>query len=93
MAELKGLVGTPLGKTSKDKEKREILNCEKCIICQVDNPSTPLRSTENGRKRILDAAEIHEDVVEKRLKLLKGRRICSSYEQSLLQNIHYEKNR
>ena len=72
MVELIGLVGTPLGKTSKDKEKRERLNCEKCIICQVDNPSTPLRSTENGRKRILDAAEIHEDVVEKRLKLLKG---------------------
>ena len=72
MAKLKGLVGTPLGKTSKDKEICERLNCEKCIICQVDNPSTPLRSTRNGRKRILDAAEIRKDIVEKRLKLLKG---------------------
>ena len=72
MAELNRLVGTPLRKTSKDKKTSERLNCEKCIICQVDNPSTPLRSTENGRKRILDAAEIREDIVEKRLKLLKG---------------------
>ena len=71
MAELKGLVGTPLGKTSKDKEKCERLNSEKCVICQVDNPATPPRSTENGRKRILDADEIREDLVEKRLKLLK----------------------
>ena len=38
----------------------------------MDNLSTLLRSTENGRKRILDAAEICEDIVEKRLKLLKG---------------------
>ena len=38
----------------------------------MDNPSTPLRSTENGRKRIIDAAEMREDIVEKRLKLQKG---------------------
>ena len=75
MAELKGLVGTPLGKTSKDKEICKRLNCEKCVICQVDNPSTPLRTTENGRKRILDAVKIREDIVEKRLKLLKEKNL------------------
>ena len=58
-----------MGKTSKDKEICERMNCEKCIICQMDNPKV---DREWKKKRILDAAEIREDIVEKRLKLLKG---------------------
>lgn len=42
---------------------------EKCIICQTSTVD-PTTSTEHGRKRICEAADIRKDTVAKRLKLL-----------------------
>ena len=42
----------------------------RCIICQKHSKQR-LVSTDNGRKRILEASEIRKDVVYKRIKLLK----------------------
>ena len=43
----------------------------KCIICQTNSDDKTL-STTNGRKRILEASEVHCDHVFKRLKLVEG---------------------
>ena len=43
---------------------------KRCIICQKLTPE-PTTSTENGRKRVRDAASIREDVVSKRLKVIQ----------------------
>lgn len=41
----------------------------KCVICQINTNET-VTSSENGQKRIRDAAEIRNDHVQKRLKLM-----------------------
>lgn len=41
----------------------------KCVICQINTNET-VTSSENGQKRIRDAAEIRKDDVQKRLKLM-----------------------
>lgn len=44
----------------------------KCIICQTVSP-VAITSTENGRKRILEAASVRDDVITKRLKTVGDR--------------------
>lgn len=43
----------------------------KCIICQTERDDK-VASTSNGRKRIREASDIHNDSVTKRLKLVEG---------------------
>ena len=56
--------GVPLIKVLED-----IVDDKKCVICQASS-SEPTSSTENGRKRIWEAASVREDCVSKRLKLI-----------------------
>ena len=58
-----------LNPKSLTEEKSTCVDIGKCIICQ-DNATEKLCSTENSRKRILDASNIRNDVVTKRIKLL-----------------------
>lgn len=57
-------MATLLKLTNKDKKSEFDIN--KCIICQKKTKST-LVSTENGRKKIMDAAFIRKDEVYQRL--------------------------
>ena len=41
---------------------------EKCIICQEVNPQYDIKSSKNGRKRLVEAAQIWKDEVFERLK-------------------------
>lgn len=52
----------------------EAADPKRCIICQKST-TQPTVSTENGRKRIHEAALIREDVVSKRLKLIGQERV------------------
>lgn len=45
------------------------INTAKCIICQKSTPERTM-SSENGRKRIRDAALIRDDIISKRLKVI-----------------------
>ena len=56
--------GVPLMKVLEDK-----VDDKKCIICQASS-SEPTSTTENGRKRIWEAASARKDSVSKRLKLI-----------------------
>jgi hypothetical protein len=47
------------------------IDIDLCIICQKSTSQVPFTS-EQGRKRILDAAEVRNDEITKRLKLVKG---------------------
>ena len=47
----------------------QVINIAKCIICQNSTPE-PTKTSENGRKRVCEAAIIWDDIVSKRLKLI-----------------------
>lgn len=51
-------------------EKGTKYNKNKCVICQTSKSGTKLSSTPSGVKRIRDAAEIRQDHVYKRLRLM-----------------------
>ena len=58
--------GVQLGETPNTQFIPDI-----CIICQVDRHNEKLSSSANGRKRVKSSADMRQDVVSKRLKLLK----------------------
>ena len=51
------------------------VDIEKCIICQTVQPHLNTTSSDNGRKRIAEAASIRKDVVCDRLKLVENSQI------------------
>ena len=51
--------------------KDDIFNHHRCIICQEDTKS-PVTSEKTGRASVKRAAEIHNDIVTKRIKSLMG---------------------
>ena len=57
------------GVTLSRNRGEDSTDTDKCIICQTVN-AYPATSSENGRKRIREAAEIRKDVVNKRLKTI-----------------------
>ena len=66
--------------TRNKQEPPVYVDSNKCIICQKSTDQN-LTSNEQGRKRILDASVIRNDVVAKRIKLLDNVE-CLSYHMS-----------
>jgi len=60
---------TAIKLTAETKSGAVAADLKRCIICQKLTPE-PTTSTENGGKRVREAALIREDVVSKRLKVL-----------------------
>jgi len=60
---------TAIKLTAETESGTVAADLKRCIICQKLTPE-PTTSTENGRKRVRDAASISEDVVSKRLKVM-----------------------
>ena len=56
-----------LSKTAEDSP----FDVSKCIICQ-EHTADKTVSTDDGRKRIREASDIHNDNVSKRLKVIEG---------------------
>ena len=55
--------------TAENDSGTEAADPKRCIICQKSTPE-PTTGTENGRRRVHEAASIREDVVSKRLKVI-----------------------
>ena len=55
--------------TAETDSETEAADPKRCIICQKSTPE-PTTGTENGRRRVHEAASIREDVVSKRLKVI-----------------------
>ena len=60
------VLGIPL---INNPQKSIDTDIKKCIICQIETKKKPT-SSEKGRKRILEAAIIRKDIVNKRLKTI-----------------------
>ena len=60
------VLGSPL---INNPQKSIDTDIKKCIICQIETKKKPT-SSEKGRKRILEAATIRKDIVNKRLKTI-----------------------
>ena len=56
----------------------DTLDVSKCIICQKITPDN-VTSTENGRKRIIEVAKVHNDTVAKQIKLRDDRSVFFYY--------------
>ena len=64
--------GIPLRRRSKDEcDDSVAIDMNKCIICQ-QTTDEQVSTTERGRKRVSEAAEIRNDIVCKRLKHADG---------------------
>ncbi len=60
------------------------IDSDKCIICQQDLSNEKTLSTENGRNRILEASEIWQDIVTKRLQLVDKSRFVYHMSDTVL---------
>lgn len=63
--------GIPLRRQSRDDSNERAATIAKCIICQTQTDQTTTTS-QRGRKRVAEAAEIRNDSVCKRLKDVIG---------------------